>query len=218
MSRRIEVLAEMVNEGAVVADIGTDHAFLPILLRRSGRAEKVYACDVRSGPLLAAKKNIEKAKVSGIETILSDGFANVPADAKTAVIAGMGYFTAVKILEDASARLGDFDQIIVEVNREEERMRSWISEHCFTILDERCVYEKGFDYVCISFAALQHAPYSREEILLGPMLLKKKEAAFLAMCERKRQLILDILSRRTRQDETTQALQEKLAIYSKIKT
>ena len=158
---RIETIADMVKEGMVVADIGTDHALLPILLVQNNKSTKVYACDIAEGPLASAKTNIEKYHYSSlIQTILSNGFEHVPADSEVAVIAGMGYLTACGILDAAMHRLPSFKQIILEINRDPDEMRKWISSHNFTIVEERYVHERNHDYVIMSFTCEYHPSYT----------------------------------------------------------
>ena len=85
----------MIDKGMVVADIGTDHAFLPVMLVRDGISDHVYACDVAKGPLQAAKENIAHFQLTDkITTILTDGLRDVPSDVNCIVIAGMGFVTA----------------------------------------------------------------------------------------------------------------------------
>ena len=119
MNLRIQKIADMINKGVVLADIGTDHAFLPILAIKHKKVQKAYACDIAKGPLEIAKRNIQAENLdSQIETILSNGFENVPQDVDVVVIAGMGYYTAKDILEAAGGkRLSTCKQLIVEVNR-----------------------------------------------------------------------------------------------------
>ena len=210
MNARIEKIAEMVKPGMVLADIGTDHAFLPILLIRKGICEKVYACDIGEGPLKQAEANIAREGLGDrIITVLSDGFDNVPDDAKAAVLAGMGYYTAAAILEKAMDRLPSFRQIIVEVNRNVREMRQWISDHHFTIEDEECIHDRDFDYIAISFTAGTHEPYSEKEILLGPVLMKKDSETYREYC-RKQTGRLDIVIANTRNTEKKEeALKER---------
>lgn len=173
----------MVETGMITADIGTDHAFLPIMLVRSGRVPKAYACDLRKAPLEGAAKNIAQAGLSGrIHVILSDGFDAVPSDTQCAVAAGMGCDTAIGIYERAYARLKDFSLLITEVNNNVSRFRSWLSAQGFTIKDEACVYEAGHWYEIISWNTQKHEPYSEEDILLGPVNRQKKTESFLAYC------------------------------------
>lgn len=192
---RIEKITDMVHKGMIVADIGTDHAFLPILLVRNGISEKVYACDIAQGPLQAAEKNIEKAGFQDqITTILTDGLAGVPEDVSCIVIAGMGKVTAVGILERSMDRLSAFEQIIVEVNRDTIPMRRWISEHGFTIADEMHVQDRGHDYVTIDFNTDPHEPYSEQEMILGPVLMKRKSPAYMKYLQARKDKLEHILS------------------------
>ena len=192
---RLKKIAEMVQKGMIVADIGTDHAFLPVMLVRDGISSKVYACDIAQGPLKAAKETIENAGLSGnISTVLCDGLNDVPDDANCIVIAGMGFVTASGILERGMARLDHMKQIIVEVNRDTVSMRKWISEHGFTIVDEVYVNDRNHDYVTISFNTSHHEPYTEEECILGPVLLSRKEKDYMEYLNRRISKIEHILS------------------------
>lgn len=192
---RLKKIAEMVQKGMIVADIGTDHAFLPVMLVRDGISNKVYACDIAEGPLQAAKETIEKARLSDhISTILCDGLNDVPEDVNCIVIAGMGFVTASGILERGMDRLDSMKQIIVEVNRDTVSMRKWISAHGFTIMDEVYVNERNHDYVSISFNTSQHKPYSDEECILGPVLFSKNEKDYMEYLKRRICKIEHILS------------------------
>lgn len=185
----------MVKKGMITADIGTDHAFLPIMLVENGTCEKVYACDVAKGPLQAAKANIAARGLSlTITTILTDGLCDVPEDTQCVVIAGMGYQTAKGILERAQARLDDLQQIIVEVNRDTVSMRRWISEHGYTIVNETYVYDRGHDYVTIDFNTQKHEPYSTQDLYLGPVLKKTGKDEYADFLKRRAEKIRYILS------------------------
>ena len=167
-NKRLLKIANHIQEGMIVADIGTDHAFLPVYLMKNKMAKKAYACDVVKGPLEAAKKSIQEANLQQqIDIILSDGFENVPLDANVAVIAGMGYHTAVKILEDAKERLPHFEQIFIEINKDVQRLRQYISDHNYTIRNEYVVEERGFFYIIIEMDCTFHEAYAKEEILYG---------------------------------------------------
>ena len=211
ISLRIQKIAEMVQPGMVVADIGTDHAFLPILLIQNGTAEKVYACDIGEGPLKQAEANIAKEGLQDqIICVLSDGFEHVPEDTEAAVLAGMGYYTAADILDDAKERLPGLKQILVEVNRNVKEMRQWISDRCYTIDDEECVCDKGFYYIIISFTAKPHEPYSKQQILCGPVLMQKQTETYKAYC-RKQISRLDLVIANSKDPQAKEnALHEKI--------
>ncbi len=175
MYKRLETIVSLVPNDSIVADIGTDHAQLPIMLVQQNICKKVYACDEKNGPLNIAKENIAKENLSDeIETILSDGFSHIPMDIDVAVIAGMGYYTAEMILENAMNRLDLLNRIIVQINLDSPYMRKWISDHHFTIHEEKYVNERNKDYEIISFSTKQGEALTDEEIYLGPKLMQEK--------------------------------------------
>ncbi|MCD8390969.1 MAG: class I SAM-dependent methyltransferase [Firmicutes bacterium] len=100
LTPRLECIVKQIR-CKTVGDIGTDHAYVPIRLIQSGRAETAIACDVIEGPLKNARKNIAEYSLSDkIETRLSYGLdALAPNEADTIVIAGMGGDIIMKILE-----------------------------------------------------------------------------------------------------------------------
>lgn len=213
---RIERIADMVKEGMVVADIGTDHALLPILLVKNGKSKKVYACDIAEGPLSIAKENIQKYDMQdNIQTILSNGFEYVPMDTQVVVIAGMGYITASMILNQAIDRLPSFKQIITEINRNPEDMRQWISDHHYTIDDEAFVHERNHDYAIISFTTNYHESYTKEEIELGPILMHQKDEEYLSFCKTNYNKISTILEKSNGKAPQNEFLQQRVEIYRK---
>lgn len=211
---RLNKIADMVMKGMTVADIGTDHALLAILLIENKICPKVYACDVAKGPLLAAKTNIGKAGLSElIPTVLSDGLKNVPKDANACIIAGMGYMTAVEILEASFERLSQMKQIIVEVNRDTIKMRAWISEHHFTIEDEAYIYDRNHDYIALSFSPKQHISYSKEELTIGPILIQRKDDDYRKYCKKQKEKIDAIMDQSKGNAFHLAQIKEEQSIY-----
>ena len=208
MYKRLETILSFVEKGAIVADIGTDHAQLPILLVERNICNKVYACDEKKGPLSIAEENIKSKGLSDkIETILSDGFAHIPMDIDMAVIAGMGYYTAKMILENAQNRLYLLNKIIVQINVDSHLMRNWINENHYTILEEKYVNERNKDYEIISFTTqIEGKDLSEEEIYLGPKLMKEKSEEILAYYLKKEDKISSLLKLKKKQDEAYKEL------------
>jgi tRNA (adenine22-N1)-methyltransferase len=217
---RLNEIAKMVKKGVRAADIGTDHALLPILLIQNNICRKVYACDIAPGPLQAAKDNIAKAGLSSyIETIRSDGLQNVPEDADACIIAGMGGMNAIEIMNHAAERIAQMKQIIIEVNRDTYKIREWISEHQYTIEDEIYINDRHHDYTVTSFVPKSHDPYSRAELILGPILIKKKDPAYLSYCLKQKKKIEKILADicRLKADQSSNdELQCNLKIYKEF--
>ena len=102
LSKRLEMVAGLVTQERI-ADIGTDHGYVPIYLYKQGRIKKAYACDVRKGPLEKCRKNIALYGAEDvIETRLGSGLTPLKAgEAETAIMAGMGGMLIVHILQDS---------------------------------------------------------------------------------------------------------------------
>ena len=106
ISKRLLCCASMVQSGARVADIGTDHGYLGIYLLQTGAARHVIACDLRKDPLENARRNAKLFGVDGkMELRLSDGLEKIlPDEVDTVVMAGMGGDLIQKILSQCPWR------------------------------------------------------------------------------------------------------------------
>lgn len=190
ISDRLAAIAYMIDSNKVVFDVGSDHGLLPCFLVESGISPKVYAGDIAEGPLNSAKENIEKRGLSDkVITVLSDGLAKANDDVDVVVIAGMGYHTIKHILD--SCDVTRYQNIIVQSNTDVELVRQYISDHEYTIEDERMIYD-GFYYQIIKFSADMHDKYSDAEIKYGPVLLKKRDHIFLDYLRSKREKLIEI--------------------------
>lgn len=174
LSKRLSVLASYVNKGDVVADIGCDHAQLCCYLVKNDIVSKAYACDIAQGPLNQAIKSIQENHVQDkVIPVLSDGLQNVNDDATCIVIAGMGFETVAHILnQDIHKILGK--RVIVQVNRDVEGLRTWISDHNYRILNEKVVLDEHY-YQIVVFDTNYDAPLSEEEIMFGKKMEKDNE-------------------------------------------
>lgn len=177
MNKRMEMIAQMIPQGEIVADIGTDHAQCCILLAQEGKSTKLYACDLRQGPLEMAKTHIAQAHLESMITpILSNGFAHVPHDITTAVIAGMGFCTVQQILLDAMERARELRHLLIQVNDDPISARAWLAACGFVIQQEELVKDRGKFYVVMDVKA-QTDPFAYEDtaLILGPLLLKRRQ-------------------------------------------
>lgn len=193
LSARLQAIYEMVKENTVVADVGCDHAFLPCALILNKKIIKAYACDVNEEPLKQAKKSIQYYNLdSQIQVVLSDGIANVPSDATTLVIAGMGYETIKMILENGFDQLSQFSEIIIQSNRDVDKIRKYINDKHFKIIEERCVFEEHF-YQIIKFSPVNDESLNEQELLFGRRM--KKDESFYKMWEHNRKKYQNILDK-----------------------
>lgn len=140
LTPRLEKVCAYVGRCDTLADIGTDHAFVPITLVRDGKCRRAYACDVGEGPLRNAMQYINDAGLTQrIVTVLSDGFASVPDDWDTAVIAGMGGELIARIISEAAVSAAQ--TLVLQPMTKAAELRRFLYENGFTVADEDIVRE-----------------------------------------------------------------------------
>ncbi len=145
LSPRIQMAADMVRDGAVVADIGTDHAYLPCALVLDGRCKSALACDINEGPLANALKTVNAFSLSEkIKLRLSDGFKNIcPEEAEDFVLCGMGG-TLITSLVAATPWLKDpTKRLIIQPQSHAEDIRRYLCENGFSIILENACTDAG---------------------------------------------------------------------------
>lgn len=148
ISERLKCVASLVNKGARVADIGTDHAYLPIYLVQNEISNKVYACDVRKEPLRRAKLHIDEYGLSDkITTQLCDGLKGInKGDVDTVTICGMGGKLMKNILKAGIDKLGDNTQLVLSAQSELRDFRKYLLETGIDIKSEHMLLEDGKYY------------------------------------------------------------------------
>lgn len=182
MNKRLNALAKMVDKGSRVADIGTDHAYLPIELMNENKVSYAIASDIAAGPLQNAKDDIVAAGFENkIETRLGAGLSTITKADRidTVVIAGMGGKLMVQILDDALNNGFRFKNLVLEPNIGEPGVRKWLTEHQYRILTEDLIAEAGHTYELIK-AKLgeEKESLTEKELYFGPFILKEKNPVF----------------------------------------
>lgn len=179
-SSRLQTIASMIFTGGIVADIGTDHALLPIYLVLNHISPKVYAVDNKKGPLKRAEQAIDQANVREyVIPVLSSGLDTVGDDVKIVVIAGMGVETATEILLKAKSCWNQFEQIILQLNGDQYQLREFLMLNQFEILDEQTALDQYISFV-LSVRHVSHpVVYTQRELMFGPLLLKRKDELLL---------------------------------------
>lgn len=173
LSDRLQAVANLAGEAGVVADVGTDHGYIPVYLVSSGKAKKAIAMDVNAGPLLRAQENIRQFQLEDqIESRFSDGLMGLqPGEAEVIVIAGMGGALMMRILDEGEDVAHKAKRLVLQPQSELLSFRCYLVEHGYRITAEDMVYEEGKFY---SMMAAQWAENdgqdSREE--LEPVSLK----------------------------------------------
>ncbi|OOB79990.1 MAG: hypothetical protein ATN33_05275 [Epulopiscium sp. Nele67-Bin001] len=149
LSKRLYNITKFVPMQTILADIGTDHCYIPIYLRQEGIVKHVFASDINPGPLDNAIKHINKYNITGIETRLSNGLENFTDDdsIETVIIAGMGGAMMIDILEKAC--LNTVKRLILQPQLGQNKVRKFLHQKGFRIIDEEFLEDEGKFYTII---------------------------------------------------------------------
>lgn len=148
LSKRMEAVAAMVTPGYKICDVGTDHAYIPIYLVQSGANPSALAMDLREGPLSRADEHIRDYHLEDrIATRLSDGIEALQDwEADSLIIAGMGGEVVLHILKAFPEKCRHFKEMILQPQSDVDKVRRYLRENDFKIVDEDMILEDGKYY------------------------------------------------------------------------
>lgn len=194
LSKRMLAVAGLVTPGLRLADVGTDHGYIPLWLTERGMIPGAIAMDINRGPLERAKENIRVHGLEGkIETRLSDGvIALMPGEAESVVIAGMGGGLVMKILEDGVEVLRTVSELVLQPQSDIEKVRRFLKEKGYRITEERMILEDGKFYPMMHVVHGDMGELSDIEFLYGPCLLREKDACLGLYLEKERQTLENV--------------------------
>lgn len=143
LTPRLQAVADLVPQGARLADIGTDHAYLPVSLLLEGRIPSAIAADLRRGPLDRARVTaMEYGCTDQVSFRLCDGLKGIaPQEADAIAIAGMGGETITSILSAATWVKGKHLPIILQPMSSQPELRRWLWQNGYSIQEEKIVRE-----------------------------------------------------------------------------
>ena len=148
LTARLEAAVSLIPPGSVIADIGTDHAYIPVAVCESGRCPSAIAADIVPGPLAAAVSHVRGAGLADrIDCRLGDGLTCVQkGEADGAVICGMGGPLMVKILSASYDVWQSLSFAVLQPQSEAGVLRRYLYEQGWHIEDERLVIDDGRFY------------------------------------------------------------------------
>lgn len=188
---RLSLVASMVRPGKRMADIGTDHAYLPVWLVREGISLEAVATDIRRGPLASAARNVADAGLTDrISLRLCSGLSDVePGEADDIVIAGMGGELIASILEQAPWVRNSEKQLVLQPMTADIPLRRWLLSNGFLILEERAVCTEKHVYLVI-LARYDGVERTAEELfcITGKLQTAEGEAARRYRARQKKKL------------------------------
>ena len=221
LSYRLGRVASHVPEGAIVADIGSDHAYLPCYLVAEGLAEKAVAGEVVKGPFESAKKQVRQEGLEDRITVrLASGLAAIePADGVTAIaIAGMGGPLIASILDQDKARLEGVQRLILQPNVHAKAIREWAAANSWHISDEEILEENSKIYEIIVLEPAQKTVvFGEKELLFGPILMAQRSDVFQVKWQREMAQWQKIVASMEANAEAADIGEKKQELTQKIK-
>ena len=178
LNARLLCAAELTRQDATFADIGTDHAYLPLFLLESGKIKFAYCCDINEGPLASARKNAEeRLRLSETEFILTDGATVLAGKGITDyAIAGMGGELIADIIDSAPQLRSEKVNLALQPMTKPEILRAYLYDNGFDIINEKYVADEGKKYVCMRACYVgSPVPYTPADIHFGKECFADKE-------------------------------------------
>ncbi|KGH34580.1 tRNA (adenine(22)-N(1))-methyltransferase [Lactococcus cremoris] len=220
LSKRLKAVADYVDKGARLADIGSDHAYLPTYLVQKNEVVFAVAGEVVKGPFEIAKNHVAQANLKeNIQVRLANGLAAIENVDKidTIVIAGMGGILISEILEAGKGKLNSVKRLILQANNHEDTLRQWLTEHQFVIKAEQILLEAGkfYEIIVAEPTTNEHPVLSANDLLFGPFLSKEKSVIFQQKWQKELNTLNKIIDRLP--DEQTEKREEVLTEIAKIK-
>lgn len=186
LSKRLQAVADMVTPGLRLADVGTDHGYIPIYLVSAGIIPSAVAMDINEGPLERAQSHIH---AEGLETVitarLSDGLKNLANDeADSMIAAGMGGGLIIRILSEGGGDAKGIKEYILQPQSEVPKVREYLCANGCRITAENMVLEDGKYYPIMKAVKGASDSYSEAELAYGKLLLAESHSVLKKFLER----------------------------------
>lgn len=185
LSKRLKTVADFVKKDFPIADIGSDHAYLPIYLIQNDIISSAIAGEVVEGPFENAKNKVHSLKFEEkISVRLGSGLNVLTAEDEigTITVCGMGGNLITDILLEGlnKSKLPLNARLVLQPNNGEKNLRKFLKENNFKILSESIIEENKKIYeIIVAEYQLEDFDYSENELTFGPLLLKEKTATFI---------------------------------------
>lgn len=225
LSLRLTAVAQFVTKGNRLADIGTDHGYVPIYLVKCGIIPSAIAMDINKGPLERAKEHIEEYGLTDkVKTRLSDGLKKLgEGEADTVLIAGMGGNLIVKILEEGREVLKSVKELVLSPHSEIDLVRQYLVENYYEIIHENMVFDGGKYYTIIKAVKTDtKTVYSKVEEQYGKYMIYGNHEVFTDYIDCEQKKLEELIKNLSNSDskaakERLPKLSEELELLCKVK-
>lgn len=222
----MKAVASMVTPDYVLADIGTDHGYVPISLVQRKKIPKAIAMDINKGPLQRAREHIAEFQLEEfIETRLSDGVKKLKVgEVDSILIAGMGGELVIHVLSDGMEVCRSVKELILQPQSELDKVRRFLRENKYKIVDEDMVIEDGKYYPMMKVVPVEEDGFWRvipkEAIracdMYGPLLLKNGNPSLRKFLVRQHKQLEKILKELEKLPESKKIAVRKQEVLEEI--
>lgn len=221
LSKRLETVASYIPRGSRLADIGSDHAYLPCYACIHGLIKSAIAGEITDGPYKSAREQVKKAKLENlIDVRKGDGLEVISANEVDCItVAGMGGALIANILEAGKEKLSAVNTLILQPNIGAEKVRVWLIENKWMLTAEAIVEEDGKLYeVLVAKKGDPLIPYQdiEREILLGPFLVREKSQAFIKKWLQEKAHWQKVLTQLYKAEKTEETQMRQMEIMRKL--
>lgn len=217
LTPRLAAVADFVPPGYRVADIGTDHAMLPVYLVETNRSPGVIATDLNEKPFLAACRQVRAAGAGGrVEVRKGNGLEIIrPGEVDVIAIAGMGGNTIIGILERSPGVLAGIKRLVLQPMADPGPLRNWLARNGWRLVDEELVREMDRFYVVMAAEPGKELPEDRLLQEIGPLLVNKNSPDLIEYLEKIRDDYQRVLSGLAR-SRTEESMEKAIETTSKL--
>ncbi|PEN02826.1 tRNA (adenine(22)-N(1))-methyltransferase [Bacillus wiedmannii] len=223
LSKRLEEVVREIPVGSTVADIGSDHAYLPCYAIINNIATKAVAGEVVEGPFRSAQATVAESGLQDkVDVRKGNGLAVIaPGEVDVITVAGMGGALIRDILESGKGKLEGVTRLILQPNIAAHHIREWFIENGWELIHEKIVKEDGKIYeILVGERGNIASPYSENkqaELFMGPFLIKEKSEAFVEKWEGELKNFQNILKQLERAADSEETKAKRAEVEAKMK-
>lgn len=222
LSKRLKRVFDYIPEGTKLADIGSDHAYLPCYAVLNKRCTSAIVGEITEGPYNSARSTIRQSGLEGIvEARMGDGLeVLVPNEVDVITIAGMGGALISSILENGKEKLEGVETLVLQPNIGAHQIRNWLDKEGYSLVEEDILEEDGKIYeILVASKSSLNSAYSEQkemELFIGPHLLKNKNDAFMKRWKHEKNNFERILSQLESAKQTEESVQKIKEVEQKL--
>ncbi len=218
---RLERVAAYLDSYSKIADIGSDHAYLPCFLSLRTESIQAIAGEINEGPFQAAKKQVSRSGLSErIEVRKGSGLSVIESKDKVEAIAiaGMGGPLIASILEDGKNRLAGVQRLVLQPNIAAHSIRKWLIHNKYYLVNEDILEEDGKIYeILVAEPSKEKRHYTEIELLLGPFLSKRRPVPFKKKWQREVDAWKQVLKELEKGKQSNETVAKRNEMIEKIK-